>query len=71
MHPVVLARATQGRLLVLGRLAHGDDALPKHQAANGAEQHDVKQRDHQVELAEATQQREQPDADGRAGKTTA
>ncbi|MCY1500861.1 hypothetical protein D9M68_349150 [compost metagenome] len=71
MHPIVLAGATQGRRLVLGGLAHGDDAFPKHQTADSAEQHDVEQRDHQIELAEAAQQRKQPDADRRAHEATA
>ena len=42
------------------------DALDQHQPADGAEQHDIEQRDEQVELAETAQQRKDVDADGRA-----
>ena len=37
--------------------------FPEHQPADGGQQHDVGQRDHQVELAERAQQREGPDAE--------
>ena len=42
------------------------DALDQHQPADGAEERDVEQRDEQIELADAAQQREDVDADGRA-----
>ena len=42
------------------------DALDQHQSADGAEQHDVEQRDEEVELAEPAQQGEDIDAERRA-----
>jgi hypothetical protein len=41
----------------------GAQPFPEHQRADGREQHDVGQRNHQVELAERAQQREGPDAE--------
>ena len=42
---------------------HRAQAFPEHQCADGGEQRDIGQRDHQVELAECAKLREGPDAE--------
>ena len=42
---------------------HRAQAFPEHQPADGGQQDDVGQRDHEIELAERAQQREGPDAE--------
>ena len=41
---------------------NGPQAFPEHQSAHRRQQHDVGQRDHQVELAERAQHGESPNA---------
>jgi hypothetical protein len=60
--PVVLAGFLQRGCGAVARAADGVDAFGQHQSADSAEQHDVEQRDEEVELAELAQQREDVDA---------
>ena len=70
VNPAVAARAPRQRRHAAPRPHDRAQALPEHQAADGGQQDDVGQRDHQIELAERAQQREGPDpergADGAA-----
>jgi len=50
---------------------HRAQAFPEHQCADGGEQRDIGQRDHQVELPERSQQRKGPDAERRADDAAA
>ena len=64
--PVVLSGLLEGRRCAGARPPHGAHAFDHHQPADGAEQCDIEQRDEEVELAYASQQREDIGADGRA-----
>ena len=71
MDPIVMARPLQRHGFVLGRTPQRIDALPQHQRPDSAEQQHIGKRNHQIELADAPQQRKDPDADCRPGQTAA